>query len=306
MRFLISAALLLLCLASACGHGSGAERHLAFDGQKAFAGIETQVAFGPRVPGSPAHSLCANYLAETFSQRADTVWTDRWSHVTSAGDTLPLVNIGASFNPQNRDRVLLCAHWDSRPVAEHDPDPAKRDQPIPGANDGGSGVAVLLELARVFSAERPEVGVDLVLFDGEDYGDFYAGTDVLLGSRRFASRARGYRNILGILLDIVGDRNARFLYEGYSWSWLRKDVLLLWDTAESLGYGKYFPRQAGPSAIDDHVPLQQAGIRCIDIVQMGLPYWHTHADTPDKCSAATLEAVGRTVAAVVYRLPGKN
>ena len=306
MRFFALAGSLLVCLTLGCGSSSTGEKHLAFDGEKAFAEIEAQVAFGPRVPGSPGHSACTSYLVRKLSESADTVWTDRWSHVTVTGDTLPLVNIGASFNTENRDRVLLCAHWDTRPVAEHDPDPAKRDQPIPGANDGGSGVAVLLELARIFSAEPPEVGVDIVLFDGEDYGDFYENKDVLLGSLRFASRARGYRNLLGILLDMVGDRNAGFPYEGYSWNRLPADVRLIWDTAESLGYGSYFVRQNGPAVIDDHVPLLDRGIRCIDIVQMGLPYWHTHADTPDKCSPATLEAVGRTVAAVLYGLPSKN
>ena len=306
MRLFTVAGFLSLCLAFGCGSGSPAQKHLAFDGEKAFAEIEAQVAFGPRVPGSPGHSACADYLVEKLSGSADTVWTDRWSHLTSAGDTLPLVNIGASFDSANRNRVLLCAHWDTRPVAEHDPDPAKRNQPIPGANDGGSGVAVLLELARVFSAETPNVGVDILLFDGEDYGDFYQNTDVLLGSQRFASRAGGYRNILGILLDMVGDRSARFPYEGHSWSRLRENVSLIWNTAGSLGYGSYFIRQVGPAVVDDHLPLQQAGIRCIDIVQMGLPYWHTHQDTPDKCSPATLEAVGRTVAAVVYGLPSEN
>ena len=306
MRSFALAGSLLVCLTLGCGSGSTGEKHLAFDGEKAFAEIEAQVAFGPRVPGSPGHSACASYLVRKLSESADTVWTDRWSHVTVAGDTLPLVNIGASFNTANRHKVLLCAHWDTRPVAEHDPDPAKRDQPIPGANDGGSGVAVLLELARIFSAEPPEVGVDIVLFDGEDYGDFYENKDVLLGSLRFASRARGYRNLLGILLDMVGDRNAGFPYEGYSWNRLPADVRLIWDTAESLGYGSYFVRQNGPAVIDDHVPLLDRGIRCIDIVQMGLPYWHTHADTPDKCSPATREAVGRTVAAVLYGLPSKN
>ena len=306
MRFFALAGSLLVCLTLGCGSSSTGEKHLAFDGEKAFAEIEAQVAFGPRVPGSPGHSACASYLVRKLSESADTVWTDRWSHVTSAGDTLPLVNIGASFNTANRHRVLLCAHWDTRPVAEHDPDPAKQDQPIPGANDGGSGVAVLLELARIFSAEPPEVGVDIVLFDGEDYGDFYENKDVLLGSLRFASRARGYRNLLGILLDMVGDRNAGFPYEGYSWNRLPADVRLIWDTAENLGYGSYFVRQVGPAVLDDHIPLLDRGIRCIDIVQMGLPYWHTHADTPDKCSPATLEAVGRTVAAVLYGLPSKN
>ncbi|MFH1070086.1 MAG: M28 family peptidase [Candidatus Glassbacteria bacterium] len=280
----------------------GSEAYAAFEGSRALEHVRAQVGFGPRVPGTAGHAACRNYLTGQLSQSADSVWSDQWVHVTSAGDTLSLTNIGAVFNPAASRRVLLCAHWDTRPRAEHDPDPASRDLPIPGANDGASGAAVLVELARIFGDNPPDVGVDIVLFDGEDYGDFYAMTDVLLGSTRFAAAARGYRPALGVLLDMVGDSQASFPYEGNSWSWVRDQVQLVWDTADRLGYGRIFVRQLGPSVIDDHYPLLQAGIPCIDIIQMGLPYWHTQADTPDKLSAASLEAVGRTLAAVVYGL----
>ena len=298
--------LLLLTVLPAAGcsetNGPGADSYAAFDGGRALEQVAAQVAFGPRVPGTTGYLACRTYLTEQLGRLADSVWTDRWSHATAVGDTIELANIGAVFNPASASRVLLCAHWDTRPVAEHDPDPARRAQPIPGANDGASGVAVLVELARVFSENPPEVGVDIVLFDGEDYGDFNNLRDVLLGSSRFAATRKGYHPKLGILLDMVGDANAAFPYEGYSWNWIRDQVELVWSTASRLGYGHVFPRQEGPAVIDDHYPLIQAGIRCIDIVQMGLPYWHTTGDTPDKLSAASLEAVGRTLANVIYNI----
>jgi hypothetical protein len=296
--------LLPFLLALGCGNaaeGSG-ENYLLFEGSRAFTEIETQVGFGPRVPGTPGARACAEYLSSRLSSLADSIWNDRWRHLNAGGDTLDLVNICASFQPNTSRRVLLCAHWDTRPVAEHDPDPDRRGLPIPGANDGASGVAVLLELARIFSLERPKTGVDIVLFDCEDYGDFYANRDVLVGSRRFAEINKRYRPELGILLDMVGDREARFTYEGHSWNARPDDCRLVWETASRLGYGAYFLRQVGTGVIDDHLPLLGSGIRCIDIIQMGLSYWHTHQDTPDKCSPSTLEAVGRTVAAVVYGL----
>lgn len=291
-------------LAASCGNAARetVQNYSLFDGARAFAGIESQVGFGPRVPGTAGHRACAEYLTERLSSLADSAWNDRWDYPNASGDTLELVNICVSFSPEAGRRILLCAHWDTRPVAEHDPDPDQRGLPIPGANDGASGVAVLLELARIFSLERPQAGVDIVLFDCEDYGDFYAGQDVLVGSGRFAEKNRHYRPELGILLDMVGDRNARFPYEGNSWASLPQHCQLVWETAESLGYGRIFVKQVGTGVLDDHIPLLKSGIRCIDIVQMGLPYWHTLQDTPDKCSPSTLEAVGRTLAAVVYGL----
>ncbi len=302
MKNLLPLTVVLLALAGCGGTLSEADSaEVRFDGARALEAVQSQLDFGTREPGGPGHDACAAWMIDYLGQYADSVATDRWTHVTTAGDTLPLVNIIASFNPGNHRRVLLCAHWDTRPVGEHDPDPANRNKPIPGANDGGSGTAVLLELARVFAASAPEVGVDIVLFDGEDYGDFHANTDVLLGSIRFARQNKRYRPRLGILLDIVGDASAKFPYEGHSHNWFRDDVELVWNTAHELGYGETFPHQAGGHVVDDHIPLIKAGIRCIDIIQMGLPYWHTQGDTIDKLSAKTLEAVGRTVAEVVKK-----
>jgi Zn-dependent M28 family amino/carboxypeptidase len=298
-RLGISLLLALSCSTTARESGAGNQ---LFEGSRAYSAIKTQVEFGPRVPGTPAHLACAEYLAERLGSLADSTWHDSWNHLNAAGDTLKLFNICVSFQPDALRRVLLCAHWDTRPVAEHDPDPSRRDLPIPGANDGGSGVAVLLELARVFSVDQPQVGVDIVLFDCEDYGDFYADKDVLVGSRRFAEKNRRYRPEMGILLDMVGDRQASLPYEGNSWASLPQHCRLVWETAETLGYGQIFVKQVGPAVIDDHIPLLRSGIRCIDIIQMGLPYWHTHQDTPDKCSPSTLEAVGRTLAEVVKGL----
>ncbi len=303
MNNLLPLTAILLALAGCGGTMTDAgSAEVRFDGARAVQAVQAQLDFGPRVPGTAGHEACANWMIEYFSRYADSVDTDRWDHITTTGDTLPLVNITASFNPSERRRVLLCAHWDTRPAAEHDPDQSRRNEPMPGANDGGSGTAVLLELARVFASNPPEVGVDIVLFDGEDYGDFTASTDVLLGSIRYAQRNRRYRPRIGILLDMVGDANAKFPYEGHSLSRFRKDVELVWNTAHELGYGDHFPRQSGGYVIDDHIPLIEAGIRCMDIIQMGLPYWHTHGDTIDKISAATLEAVGRTMVEVVKKV----
>ncbi len=303
MKSMLPLTVVLLALAGCGGALSDADSaEVQFDGERALQAVQAQLDFGPRVPGSRGHADCARWMIDYLGRYADSVATDRWTHVTAAGDSLPLVNIIASFNTGQRRRVLLCAHWDTRPRAEHDPDSSRRASPIPGANDGGSGVAVLLELARVLAANRPEVGVDLALFDGEDYGDFAASTDVLLGSTRFARQNSRYRPRLGILLDMVGDSAAKFPYEGYSLSRFRADVELVWNTAHELGYGRHFLRQSGGYVIDDHIPLIQAGIRCMDIIQMGLPYWHTHGDTIDKLSAATLEAVGRTMVAVVKKV----
>lgn len=272
----------------------------AFNGTKALELVEKQVAFGPRVPGTDGHRQAAKYFLEYLGSYADKVYTDRWQHDFADGVTRGLVNVIATFNPDASERVLLCAHWDTRPRGEHDPNPELRDKPIPGANDGGSGVAVLLELARVFKDNPPAVGVDIVLFDGEDFGDFYKNEDVLIGSYRFAEKNKSYRPRLGVLLDIVGDKNAKFPYEGHSWQWLGDDCSLVWNTAERLGYGNIFVKQVGSAVVDDHIPLLKAGIRCINVIQMGLPYWHTQGDTPDKLSAESLEAVGRTLAAVIH------
>jgi len=188
--------------------------------------------------------------------------------------------------------ALVCAHWDSRPTADRDPDPSKRSLPVPGANDGASGSAIVLELARALADNRPPRGVILVLFDGEDYGARVE--DMLLGSRYFAQHYQGSAIEFGVLLDMVGDRSLRIPIEGYSQQRAPQVVTRIWNAATAVGSLAYV-NERGPSVQDDHIPLLDAGIPCIDAIDMTYAYWHTTADTPDKCSAASLAAAGAPV-----------
>jgi Zn-dependent M28 family amino/carboxypeptidase len=208
------------------------------------------------------------------------------------------------FNAQATERILLCAHWDTRPYADQDPDPQKRTRPILGANDGASGVAVLLEVARVLRQIPPVKGVDIVLFDGEDYGRGFNGdtSDYFLGARRFAAVNKGkYAPRLGILLDMIGDKDLTIYYEGNSNRTYPDHVARVWQAAAVLGY-KQFIRQGKYTISDDHIPLLEAGIPCIDLIDFDYPPWHTAGDTPDKCSPQSLKSVGDVVLKVVYEL----
>ncbi len=194
-----------------------------------------------------------------------------------------------SLNDQSKPWALICAHWDSRPTADQDPNPVLRSKPIPGADDGASGAAVVLELARVLSLHRPPGEVMLVLFDGEDYGTWPG--EMLLGSRHFAREYKGPKPEWAVLLDMVGDKNLEIPIEGYSAERAPAVVERVWRAAEKLGISAFSRRQQG-GVIDDHLPLLNAGIPCIDLIDFDYPYWHTLADTPDKCSPASLQAVG--------------
>ncbi|HWV56919.1 MAG TPA: M28 family peptidase [Longimicrobiales bacterium] len=273
-----------------------------FSGDSAFALIEQQLAFGPRVPGTQGHALQLAWMHEYLRERADTVWLQPFRHVTWEGDSLDLTNVFASFRPELADRILLLAHWDTRPTAEMDPDPARRADPIPGANDGASGTAVLLRLADVLSRHSPPIGVDILLTDGEDYttGDMY------LGATYFAThRPANYRPMYGILLDMVGDRDGRFPVEGNSRHFAPEIVDRVYTVAEQLGYGEMFPRGFGPMVEDDHVPLNRAGIPTINIIDFEFGpnnrYWHTHEDDLHNVAPEPLEAVGRVLTALIYR-----
>lgn len=282
----------------------------AFDGALADSLVRRQLAFGPRVPGTEAHEQALAWFVEHLEARADTVETIRFTHVTTFGDTLELTNVFARFRPEDPARVLLVAHWDSRPVAEMAADPAARARPVPGANDGASGVAVLLALADRFDRVPPTVGVDILLTDGEDWGhdpETFAtvSEDMFLGARHFA-RTRGgtYRPLFGILLDLVGDQDPLFPWEGYSLQYAPEVVARVWETAEEIGYGDVFVSRAGPAVSDDHIPLNEAGIRTIDIIDFDYRWWHTPEDTADKVSAATLDMVGEVVLEVIRRQGG--
>jgi len=267
------------------------ETALAFDAGQAYRDLVKQCEFGPRVPGTKAHEDCAAWLIGQLKPSADSVTTQRFQ-VKVSGETLRLTNVIATINPKGKGHVLLCAHWDSRPHADQEPDPKKRSRPVPGANDGASGVAVLLEMARVLKAHPPKQKVTMVLFDGEDYG-----TDVktmLLGSRHFAAHYRGERPDFAVLLDMVGDKNLHIPKERYSVRRAGEVVERVWSAAARAG-SKAFVREIGPAVMDDHIPLLEKGIPCIDIIDFDYPYWHTTADTPDKCSAASLGQVGRAL-----------
>jgi glutaminyl-peptide cyclotransferase len=273
-----------------------------FDGQAAFEYIKQQVAFGPRVPGTEAHENMANWLDSLLRQRADTVLVQRWNHVTTRGDTLPLRNFIARFNPQATKRLLFLAHWDSRPVSDS---PVSRDSShaVLGANDGGSGVALLLGVADVLKQSPPATGVDLLFVDGEDYGDFTkTPSDVLIGSRYYAAhQPPGSPPLYAVLFDLMGDKDLQIYQEGNSLVGAPEVVELVWDTAKDLGYSGYFIASPRHTLIDDHLELQKAGIRAIDVVDFDYPPWHTQYDTIDKVSAASLQVVGDVAVQLVRR-----
>jgi glutaminyl-peptide cyclotransferase len=276
-----------------------------FDGNRAFGHLEKQCSFGPRVPGSEAAKQCLDYFEAELKPLAETVVRQPFVHYDKYRDiNVPMTNLLASFNNKSKARVLLAAHWDSRLTADRDPDPANHNTPILGANDGASGVAVLLEIARHLKANPPEIGVDIVLFDGEDYGPEGDLTEYFLGSRHFAENAGNYRPRFGILLDMVGDADLHLPVEGYSKDYLPHIVDKVWQTAESLGYSE-FDRAFGGYVHDDHQILIEHGIPCIDIIDFAYPnrshsYWHTLEDTPDKCSPQSLETVGQVLLQVIY------
>lgn len=273
-----------------------------FDGGSAFGYLETQVGFGPRVPGTEPHRRMAEWLDSLLRRRADTVIVQRWEHVTTAGDTLPLVNFIARFNPAAQQRLLFLAHWDSRPRADA---PASRDTtaPVPGANDGASGVALLLGVADVLDRSPPAIGVDLLFVDGEDYGDFSeTPQDVLIGSRHYAAnQVPGPAPLYAVLFDLVADRDLQIYQEGNSLVGAPEVVNLVWETARRIGHGSTFIDSPRHTLIDDHLELQKVGIRAIDVVDFDYPAWHTPDDTLDKVSAASLQIVGDVAMALVRR-----
>ena len=297
-------AAVLLMAASACR--GGASEAQQFDGAMAHRFVEHMVAAGPRVPNTAAHRAIGDWLIAELRQRAETVIVQEWVHVTQTHDSLHLRNILARFKPGEAGRVLYVSHWDSRPRSDLDPDPAKRHQPTPGANDGGSSTGMLLALADHLKRQPPAVGVDLLFVDGEDYGDFGGedAPDVLIGARYFAAHLPepGYQPLFAVVWDMIGDATQEFSQEGYSLRGAPEVVERVWNRARELGLGRVFRNRQGVPMTDDHLPLQRAGIRAIDVIDCcndQYPYWHTTQDTPDKVLPQSLANAGRVAWALV-------
>lgn len=301
-----------------------------FNADSSYNALKVQVEMGPRVPGSNAHRACGDWLMQTLASRGALVKEQKTSLQTFDGKHVPVRNIIAAFQPENKDRVLLCAHWDTRPFADKETENSLRNKAIDGANDGASGVAVLMEIARAIQIQSPRIGIDIMLLDVEDSGaaensPMKSGevlnpgyvTSWCLGSQYWARNPHqaGYKARFGILLDMVGATDATFNKEKYSTEIAPDVVNLIWSTASRLGYGKYFLPDAVQGVIDDHVMISRGGVRCIDIIDtrptpnaMGLggyvfgPYHHTHKDNLEIIDRAALEATGRTLLQVLYNL----
>jgi len=289
-----------------------------FNADSAYHFIEKQVNFGPRVPNTKPHAQAAHWLTRKMKHYADRVKVQEGEVTAFNGKTLQIQNIRASFNPDKTKKILLCAHWDTRPFA--DMDSVNQDKPIPGANDGGSGVGVLLEIARQLSRKAPAVGVEILLFDAEDYGapkgKQKRGKDsrYCLGSAYWAKRIdpNQYFADYGILLDMVGSKNAVFKREGYSTRHAPQIIDKVWNIAYNLEYSGYFSYQKTGPVMDDHVNLiRYANIPTINIIDFDSQrehgfrdYWHTHDDDMSVISRKTLKAVGQTVLTNLFREDG--
>ncbi len=275
-----------------------------FESAKAFPFIAEQVAFGPRIPGTPGHAAEAAWLEAKLRPLADTLIVQAWTHTTASGKSFELKNFVARFNPAAAQRVLFFAHWDTRPISDSPDWKGDKNLPVPGANDGGSGVAVLLEIARLLKASKPGIGVDLLFTDGEDYGDFQGAgqADVLIGSRYYAQhQPAGPLPRYAVLLDMVGDADQQLMPEGNSLTGAPEVVEKVWGMAERLGLQTSFINVPKHTLIDDHVELQKVGIRAIDVVDFDYPHWHTPDDTFDKVSATSLETVGNVAVGLVRK-----
>lgn len=321
--FIISVVLLLIAGCNSAGKQTSVATQQAdqvsvpqFDRDSSFLYVKTQCDFGPRVPNTKAHEACAAYLtaqmerlgAKVICQKADLKGYD--------GTILKSTNIIASYRPELKDRILLCAHWDCRPWCDQDKDPANHHKPVMGANDAASGVGVLMEVARQLQKQQSSVGVDIIFLDAEDYGtpEFYKGPrdedSWCLGTQYWAKNphVKGYQARFGILLDMVGAPGAVFYKEQESLNFAPSVVEKVWNKARGYGFTAYFVDAPGGAITDDHIYVNRlAGIPCVDIIhfdphsQTGFgSYWHTIHDTMDNVDKQTLLAVGQTVLGVIY------
>lgn len=286
-----------------------------FNADSAYQFVKMQTELGPRVPGTPVHKQAATLLADELKRHGAEVTVQEFVAKSFDNQLLKGYNIVGSYNPEAKSRILLFAHWDTRPFSDTDPDESLHRKPIDGANDGASGVGVLLEIARQLQKDQPKLGVDILFFDLEDYGAPYfakdqsEGDSYCLGSQYWAKTPHkpGYRARYGILLDMVGDKNARFSRDLLSVRYAPSVVDKVWNTAQKLGYGNYFVNTDGSYLTDDHVYVNQYGIPSIDIIDYDsgrekgfADSWHTQSDNISNIDPATLKAVGQTLLEVIY------
>ena len=273
---------------------------------------ETQVKFVSRNPGSKGHSGALFYLENELAKYAGNVETQSFKYAGYNCEVLSLTNVIAQFNPASKKRIMLCAHWDTRPRAEHAKDIHKRNFPITGANDGASGCGVLLELARLLKLYRVDYGIDLVFFDGEDYGKENDLNGFCLGSKHYSANVQpGKVHALGVLLDLVGDKEDRFPMEGYSVRFAPDIVDMIWGIAIDQNSPAFIPEKE-PAIYDDHVPLQEAGITNVDIIDSGLVgghnenqrknYRHSEFDNMQNIGKDTIRRVGNVLANLIYSI----
>ncbi len=292
-----------------------------FNADSSYSYVEKQVAFGPRVPNTKTHSDCRDYLSERMKAFGAKTTNQDCELIAWDGSKLKATNIIASYQPEKTKRILLCAHWDSRPWADQDANPANWRTPIDGANDGASGVGVLMEVARQLQAEAakgnlPAFGVDIVFLDAEDMGTpkFSSKKDNedswCLGTQYWAKEAKksGYQAAFGILLDMVGGKAPNFMWDYYSLQYAPQVLQKVWATAASLGYNASFVATEGGAITDDHLFVNRiAGIPCIDIIDYNpgsgtgfVPYWHTMGDTMKNIDKNSLKMVGETLLNVIF------
>ncbi len=291
-----------------------------FNADSAYHYVQKQVDFGPRVPNTKAHLACADYLIGSLKKSCDDVIVQEAKVRAFDGTTLNIRNIIGIINPEAAYRIMLCAHWDTRPFADHDPDPANYNKAISGANDGGSGTAVLLEIARQLKLNDPGIGVDIILFDGEDYGqpqDYQPQQEDTwcLGSQYWGKNPHvpNYTAAFGILLDMVGARGATFLKEEYSMYYAPDIVNKIWSTASQLGFSSFFPDMEGGAVTDDHYYVNTLRkFPCVDIIHQDMlgrhsffEHWHTMNDTMESIDPLTLKACGQTVLQVIFNAAQK-
>lgn len=285
-------------------------KKIEFNADSCYNYLAKQVEFGYRIPSTKEHKECGKYLVSTLERFADTVITQDVVLTAYNGTKLESRNIIASWNPQSKNRIMLCAHWDSRPVCDEDPNAENHKIPVLGANDGASGVAVLMELARCFAVSKPNVAVDILLFDSEDYGNSSVEHSYCLGSQYWARNPHtpNYRARFGILLDMVGGVGARFDKDVVSMHFASDVVNGVWKTAADMGYASLFSNEMGGSLIDDHYYVNMlSGIPCIDIIDYtkdeGFPVtWHTVNDNLENIDKTVLNAVGKVLSNYIYNL----